>query len=144
MEMNIMHGYGHHDGRGFRWGMGGCKNIWLLFPYKEVECCSHLEARWCGGFGCWMEWGSGVWAVDVGQLCAVCGGSAAYFKINARGGCRGSAAWGKYQGERGENQLWSLKLSKHRNNNSSSSNNTSSKSSSFCASQKGYWYTKQN
>lgn len=31
----------------------------------------------------------GGWAVDVGQLCAVCGGSAAYFKINARGGCRG-------------------------------------------------------
>lgn len=96
-----------------------------------------------GAVGLGAEW-MGGWAVDVGQLCAVCGGSAAYFKINARGGCRGAAGWGKYQGERGENQLWSLKLSKHRNNNSSSSNNTSSKSSSFCASQKGYGYTKQN
>jgi len=94
MEMNIMHGYGHHNGRGGvsckrEQGDGtGPRTFGYYFHIKEPN----AAATWRRGgavglgFGCRMEsgWGYGMW--DVEQLCAVCGGSAAYFKINARGG----------------------------------------------------------
>lgn len=78
------------------------RNIWLLFPYKGAECCGHLEASCCSlvlgaewksgrgllvvvwGRGWDWDWGYGSMG-DEGTVCAVCGGSAAYFKINARG-----------------------------------------------------------